>query len=86
MLQAGDLAMLLSDDGSDSFTVAPWVMDCRPYKVRMADGLEGDGDPICITSLVPAEEDAAVRMCILFMLCVSCSIMNDNYIFIYCTL
>ncbi len=43
-------------------------MPCRPYKVRMADGLEGVGD-ICITSLVPAEEDAAVRKGVILLFC-----------------
>ena len=48
-LQAGELAMLITDDGSYT-----------PYKVRFADGLECQ-DWILPDALVPAEEQDAVR-------------------------
>ncbi len=41
--------MLTTDDGTSN-----------PYKVRTADGFDGDGW-ILLTSLVPADEAAAVR-------------------------
>ena len=47
--QAGELAMLTTDDGSSN-----------PYKVRTADGFDDDGW-ILLTSLVPVDEAAAVR-------------------------
>ncbi len=43
------MAMLTTDDGTSN-----------PYKVRTADGFDND-DWILLTSLVPADEAAAVR-------------------------
>jgi hypothetical protein len=47
--QAGEMAMLTTDDGTSN-----------PYKVRTADGFDSD-TWILLTSLVPADEAAAVR-------------------------
>mmetsp|Transcript_34654 Transcript_34654/g.72669 ORF Transcript_34654/g.72669 Transcript_34654/m.72669 type:complete len:769 (-) Transcript_34654:316-2622(-) len=48
-LKEGELAMLITDDGTGN-----------PYKVRTADGFDGDSW-ILLTSLVPADEAAAAE-------------------------
>ena len=55
-LKAGELAILTTDDGS-----------CMPYRVRTADGVE-QSNWFMLNNLVPADEAAAVRCCLSFII------------------